>query len=194
MINCERFAQQLSDYLEGEVSEENYKLLNAHENSCKKCAELVINARLLSKMLKNIPAIKASENFTKNLRLKLAAETALQKSGTVKRAVNNVRTFSLKPVVVTFAAAASFFIAFILLDSYILDDDSEVLMSPRIEIPPLPGTDQNANANQNLFVPNQMQVGGFATSDSLSKFFQDTAGESLMKDDPFRAPRKDSKR
>ena len=64
MINCERFAQQLSDYLEGEVSEENYKLLNAHENSCKKCAELVINARLLSKMLKNIPAIKASDNFT----------------------------------------------------------------------------------------------------------------------------------
>lgn len=194
MINCERFAQQLSDYLEGEVSEENYKLLNAHENSCKKCAELVINARLLSKMLKNIPAIKASENFTKNLRLKLAVETALQKSGTVKRAVNNVRTFSLKPVVVTFAAAASFFIAFILLDSYILDDDSDVLMSPRIEIPPLPGSDQNTNANQNLFVPNQMQVGGFTVSDSLEKFFQDTVGESLMKDDPSRAPRKDSKR
>lgn len=192
MINCERFAQQLSDYLESEVSEENYKLLNGHENSCKKCAELVINARLLSKILKNIPAIKASDNFTKNLRLKLSEETALQKSGAIKRAFSNVRTLKLKPVVLTFAAAASFFIAFIFLDSYILDDDGDVLMSPRIEIPPLP--DQNTNANQNLFVPNQMQVGGFTTSDSLEKFFQETAGESLMKDDPSRTPRKDSKR
>ncbi len=57
MIKCDRFEQQLSDYLEGEVSEENNKLLNDHETSCKKCAELVINARILSKTLKNMAAI-----------------------------------------------------------------------------------------------------------------------------------------
>lgn len=194
MTKCEQFAQQLSDYLEGEVSEENYKLLNEHENSCDKCAGLVINARILSKTLKNLPAIKASDNFTKNLRLKLARETALQESGAIKRAADNIKSLSLKPVVVTFAAAATILLAFILLDSYVFEEGSDVLMSPRIEIPPLPGSDQNAKTNRNLFVPNQMQVGGFSVSDSLEKFFQDTAGESLMKNDPSKNPRNDSKR
>jgi len=193
MIKCDRFEQQVSDYLEGEVSEENFKLLNEHENSCNKCADLVINARILSKILKNLPAINASANFTKNLRLKLAGETELQKSRTVKRIVNDIKSFKLKPVAISFAAAASIFFAFIMLDSYVINDRSDVLMSPRIEMPPLPGSNQSPNTNQNLFVPNQTQVGGFSTSDSLEKFFQDAVGESLMREDPSKTPRNDSK-
>lgn len=183
MINCGDFSEHFSDYLEGKVSEEYKKLISAHLTACPSCAKLFANARLISKSLKNLPKISASENFNKELHQCLAQEAAKEQTAGLERMLNTVRALPVKPVVATLAAAAVIAFAAVVIDSYIINTGEEkVLYTPRIKPPPLPGSARSAGYQQNPLTTNPMQIGGFNLNDSSSQFFPNRTVESTLQE------------
>jgi len=183
MINCGDFSEHFSDYFEGMVSEEYKKLISAHVAACPSCAKFLANARLISKSLKNLPKIFASENFDKALRRRLAKEAAKERAVGLERMLNTLRALPVKPMVATFAAAAAIALAAVVIDSYIINTGEEkVSYTPRIKPPPLPGSNRSAFYPQSSLTTNPMQIGGFNLPDSSSRFFPNRTVESTLQE------------
>lgn len=189
MINCDSFARQLSDFIENNVSDENSRLLIAHRDSCENCSRLVHNAKRVLKSLKNLSPVAVSPDFNARLRQKLALE-GQKPYRWFDSLIDPIRSIGFKPIVASFATAAVIFLVVI----YIFNKDEGVLNSPRIEIPALPNSNQNATFQQNPLKLNQMQVGGIYFPDSLESYYKNTPGESLLQEDLFKSPRKEPKR
>lgn len=193
MINCDSFAQQLSDFIENNISDENSRLLIAHRDSCENCSRLVHNAKRVLKSLKNLSPVAVSPDFNAKLRQKLALERQ-KPYRWFDSLIDPIRSIGFKPIVATFATAAVIFLVVMVSNTYIFNKDEGVLYSPRIEIPPLPNSNQNATFQQNPLKLNQMQVGGIYFPDSLESYYKNTPGESLLQVDLFKSLRKEPKR
>ena len=190
MIDCVDFSQHFSDYLEGKVSEEYKKLIDAHLAACPNCAKLLANARLVIKSLKSLPKITASEDFNRALRRRLAQEAAKERAAGLERMLNSVRALPVKPIVVTFAAAAIIAFAAVIIETYVISSNEEkVLYSPRIKPPPFPGSGKTAVYQQKPLNTGPMQIGGFNLPDSSSLFFPNRTMDSTLPETIFQSLR-----
>ena len=182
MITCDDFSLQMSDFLEGELSDERSGLLNAHLESCDSCARIMANARTVAQTLKKLPKVATSEKFNDELHQRLTREASYKQSVWQSRLRHSVRSLRSKPLIATFAAAAAITLAVVLIDTYMQngDNNDKVLFSPRIEIPPLPGSGQRAAALKSPLTTNPLQVGGFYFADSSSKAYRNPALKSIL--------------
>ncbi len=143
MINCDDFSKQLSDFFDGELPKERSRMLNLHVSACSACAKKLAHTHALSKFMKHLKKVTTTEQFEEQLHKRLQSEIDYQVQSGTDRAVRTLTSIQLRHVVATFAAAAAIVFAVITFDSYLSSDDAtQVVVSPRIEIPPLPGSAQ----------------------------------------------------
>ena len=143
MINCDDFSKQLSDFFDGELPKERSRMLNTHVSACPVCAKKLAHTHALSKFMKRLKKLTTTDHFEEQLHNRLQSESNYQDRSGTDRTVFALSSIPLRPLVATFAAAAAIAFAVITFDSYLSSEDtSQAVVSPRIEIPPLPGSAQ----------------------------------------------------
>lgn len=68
MSSCERFKENILDFIDNELNSSRKKELRHHVESCQDCDCLMEQMRVLRTELKSLPRIQASENFNVILR------------------------------------------------------------------------------------------------------------------------------
>ena len=67
MQDCDRIRMFISSYLEGDLSHEVHREVEAHLTTCNECHAVYVRTRLLCVRLKHLPRVKASANFEARL-------------------------------------------------------------------------------------------------------------------------------
>lgn len=67
MQECDRIRAFISSYLEGDLSHEVHKEVEAHLTTCNKCNAVYLRTRLLCVQLRKLPQVKTSPNFETRL-------------------------------------------------------------------------------------------------------------------------------
>ncbi len=176
MINCDDFSKQLSDFFDGELPKERSRMLNTHVSACSVCAKKLAHTHALSKFMKRLKKVTTTEQFEEQLHNRLQSELNYQDQSGTDRTVFTLSSIPLRHVVAIFAAAAAIVFAVITFDSYLSSEDAtQAVVSPRIEIPPLPGSTQ-----QNIM--RQSPYAGLPI-DSRITTMSDSANEKLSSPD-----------
>ena len=151
MVTCDEFLQNISDFVEGYISEEQKKTISVHLKQCPVCAQIISDIQLISIILRKLPKKAASQTFEERLRQKLAKETAQQQD--IDQLFLTLRFLPYKPVFGSIAAAAAIAFIVISINSYIFKDKTpeQLPISPRLEIPPFSRNQQGATVTQPLY-------------------------------------------
>ncbi len=192
MINCDKFSNLLFDYIDGELPRERIRLIDSHVASCSSCAKKLANTRLLSNSLKCLKRMTATDHFEERLRARLQKEIVNQQRSGMDRSLFNIQSLPIKPIVSTFAVAASLTIAAISLDSYFNKENGsgQPVITPRIEIPPLPNTVRPAVRQQLPPYPGLANQNNYtAVSDSAASVFSNTDVEQSLPYDVLKSIR-----
>jgi anti-sigma factor RsiW len=80
MSSCERFKENILDFIDNELNSTRKKELRHHVETCQDCDCLMEQMRILRTELKSLPRIKASENFNVILRECIRREAAGKRS------------------------------------------------------------------------------------------------------------------
>lgn len=67
MIDCDKFRSKFSSYLEGELSIEQRKEVEAHFSQCSDCHETFRQVRIIRQSLRQIPQISTDPDFEQKL-------------------------------------------------------------------------------------------------------------------------------
>ncbi|GAB4340243.1 MAG: hypothetical protein Kow0037_25930 [Calditrichia bacterium] len=67
MANCDRFREQFSNYLEGELRGTELQELEAHFQACEDCAVTYRQMKIIQNSLRQLPKIKTSAEFEREL-------------------------------------------------------------------------------------------------------------------------------
>ncbi len=73
-MDCDRFANALQELLDGSLPEEKRPEVEGHLRSCKRCNELYADLKRLRSLLRSLPDLKVSTEFTRNVKEIIEAE------------------------------------------------------------------------------------------------------------------------
>lgn len=191
MMNCDDFSNQLSNYLEGELPDERSQLINEHISACPACAKKLANVRILSRYLRNLTKLSSSENFEKGLQERLARKIDYTQHNGIDRMLQIFRSLPVKPVVATFAAAASIAFATVVVNSYMHDNEKEnkAVVTPRIEIPALPGSNRKPAIQSYPYTNIPAQRDLISISDSSTQLLNNPLMRNQFPDDVMESMR-----
>ena len=131
-MNCSRFRNLVSPYLDQELSYNELKEFNAHQEHCSHCGELVKHLIQIKTALKEGVEISLSPGFVVNLQDRLRAEAD---QGTARwRRLFEPRLLGLSPVSLSGMAAAAAAVVIIAV-SLFQPETAPLLDSPAIAIP-----------------------------------------------------------
>jgi len=172
MNNCEDFSKQLSDFLDGETSSMNIKLLNAHLASCPSCKSLFESYRLVLRSLKSLPKVNASKTFEKRLRMQIQKEIEDTRRIDVNRMKQTLGSIPIKPVFVTVTAAAAILaISIVIQDRFFTEEQgNQHVITPKLTPPPRPGARQSPAPMQNPYMQQQNFVQIGSSQDSSTQY------------------------
>ncbi len=71
MSNCDKFKENFSSYIEGELTPDTRSQLESHLSVCPQCKEAVYRFRLIQNSLQQLPQIKTSPDFENSLHHRL---------------------------------------------------------------------------------------------------------------------------
>jgi len=72
-MSCEELSEELSAYLDGELSSQQRSRLEAHLQRCTRCREELGSLRAVSRLVASLPAVEPSEAFVQALSRKISA-------------------------------------------------------------------------------------------------------------------------
>lgn len=79
MAECDKFKRVFSDYLDGEISFEERRLLEEHLRVCTDCSETVRQLKIIQESLRRMPQVKTSPDFEQRLHQQIfTPQTSLQ--------------------------------------------------------------------------------------------------------------------
>ena len=176
-MNCSRFRHLVSPYLDQDLSYNEQKEFNAHQEHCSQCGELVSHLIQIKTALKEGIEVSLSPGFVVNLQDRLQAETD---QGTAWwRRLFEPRLMGLSPVSLSGMAAATIAVVIIAV-SLFQPETAPLLDPPAIAIP------QEAAAGASVAGPG----GDGATSSSV---MSSANGDSVI-DDQTDSDRRDYSR
>ena len=184
MISCEDFSHTISDYLDGETSKAHDEAMREHMAACPSCSQKFRQMRVISDSLRALPKVKVSTEFNEKLRQRISFESVQTHRRSAEKPEFMRRFIPGKPVVVTIAAAAMLAFALVLVDSIMLHDDTPTVV-PRLQIPPMPGTQQPAGYPAASVRSVPLQMSAYSSQDSMrllgdESFFQSNINHPLL--------------
>ncbi len=79
MTECDKFKKFFSEYLDGEISFEERRSLEAHLQMCNDCSETVRQMKIIQESLRRMPQVKTSADFEHRLHQQIfAPQTPVQ--------------------------------------------------------------------------------------------------------------------
>ncbi len=79
MTECDKFKRFFSDYLDGEISFEERRSLEAHLQVCTDCSETMRQMKIIQESLRRMPQVKTSADFEQRLHQQIfAPQTSVQ--------------------------------------------------------------------------------------------------------------------
>lgn len=79
--SCQRFKSMVSDYIEGELDQQNHELMEKHLRDCLGCKSKISQLKQLIQNLKKLPRIAVSSDFETILRARINRESRLARRG-----------------------------------------------------------------------------------------------------------------
>ena len=74
MIDCYKFKELISDFIDEDISFHNRKLFEEHRNSCPTCKKLLESIQQTTKAMHNFSKLSVSEDFKQKLRDRILAD------------------------------------------------------------------------------------------------------------------------
>lgn len=178
-MSCDEFLQNISDYVEGHLSDTQNKIFNAHLAQCPVCTQIVTDVQFICHSLRKLPKKTASSTFMTQLHQRLANEATDKQLQSIDQLFSTLRIIPFKPVWSLVAAAAAIAIIAWGINIYFISnkESKELLLSPRLTIPPLPGSQHSAQIPQLPLY--QLQAGMLTEHDSLTNKNENFINENL---------------
>ncbi len=74
MVNCYKFKQQISNYIDRELSFHERQMFDQHRENCPSCQKLLQSIQSTQETMTNFSKVKLSEDFMTNLREKILTD------------------------------------------------------------------------------------------------------------------------
>ncbi len=72
-MSCEELSEELSAYLDGELSPRERAALKAHLERCSRCREELVSLRAVSQLVGSLPQVQPSQAFSQALGREISA-------------------------------------------------------------------------------------------------------------------------
>ena len=174
-MSCDEFLDNISDYIEGHLPDIQSKIFSAHLAQCPVCTQMVTDVQFICHSLRKLHKKKASSDFMEQLRQRLANEATAKQLQSIDQLFSTLRIIPFKPVFSLVATAATIAVIAWGINNYFISnkESKELLLSPRLTIPPLPGSQHSAQS------PQLPLVGMVTENDSLTNKSENFINENL---------------
>ncbi|MBN2008415.1 zf-HC2 domain-containing protein [candidate division KSB1 bacterium] len=79
MSNCKRIKAIVSEYIDGELTREQQKMVESHLAACKSCDEVIANVKALRRNLHELKRVETSPDFETILRTRIRIESGVSR-------------------------------------------------------------------------------------------------------------------